>query len=361
MEECPDTDAGEHTSQQEFRDRYKALFDRSLYCVYIHDFRGRFLDANQAALDLLGYTREDVPTLTFSSLMGPDQLPRAFRLLDEIRRSGSQRKPAEFKLRRKDGTTVWVETEASVVSSDADSLVIQGIARDITEHKRTEESLRASVAEKEVLLREIHHRVKNNLQVISSLLDMKAMRTNDKRMIELCRDARAKIHTMALIHTHIYESKRLTRIAMREYIRDLVNYLSQVYSDRSQHVLPVVERADVHLSITQAIPFAIVVNEAISNAFKHAFKAGERGTIRIALRKTPDNTVRLRIRDNGVGFPRGLDIRHTETLGLKLIRNLVQDQLKGSVQLEQNQGTSLTIEFKAIEEEQESDAQDSGC
>jgi PAS domain S-box-containing protein len=361
MEECADTHTGDRTSQQEFRDRYKALFDRSLYCVYIHDFRGRFLDANQAALDLLGYTREDVPTLTFSSLMSPDQLPKAFRLLDEIRRSGSQRKPAEFKLRRKDGTTVWVETEASVVSSDADSLVIQGIARDITEHKRTEESLRASVAEKEVLLREIHHRVKNNLQVISSLLDMKAMRTNDKRMIELCRDARAKIHTMALIHTHIYESKRLTRIAMREYIRDLVNYLSQVYSDRSQHVLPVVERTDVHLSMTQAIPFAIVVNEAISNAFKHAFKAGQKGTIRIALGKTPDNTVRLRIRDNGVGLPRGLDIKHTETLGLKLIRNLVQDQLKGSVQLEQNQGTSLTIKFKAIEEEQESDAQDPGC
>jgi len=335
---------------RECRERYLALFDRSLYCVYVHDFRGRFLDANQAALDLLGYSREELSRVTFSSIMEPDQLPKAFRLLDEIRRTGFQKKPVEFRLRRKDGSPVWVETEASVVSGDQDSLVIQGIARDISDHKRAEEKLRTSLEEKEVLLREIHHRVKNNLQVISSLLDLRASRSHDNKVIDLFQDARTKIHTMALIHSHIYQSQTFTQIAMNAYIRDLVSYLSQVYSDKRSYVRPVVEESDVRLSVTQAIPLAIVLNEAITNAFKHAFKKGQRGRIRISLKKQDQEQVDLTIQDNGVGFPAELDLDRSETLGLKLMRNLVKDQLQGSIHLKRNRGTTLAIKFKILKE-----------
>jgi PAS domain S-box-containing protein len=344
---------------KECRERYLALFDRTLYCVYVHDFRGRFLDANQAALNLLGYSREELPQITFSSIMDPDQLPKAFRLLDEIRRTGFQKKPIEFRLRRKDGSPVWVETEASVVSSDGDSLVIQGIARDITDHKRAEAKLRTSLEEKEVLLREIHHRVKNNLQVISSLLDLRTLRSEDEKTVDLCRDARAKIHTMALIHSHIYQNETFTQIAMKDYIRDLVSYLSQVYSEKRQQVRPVIRESEVFLSVTQAIPLAIVLNEAITNAFKHAFKKGQKGRIDISLKRQDEDTAYLTVQDNGAGLPPGLDVDRTETLGLKLMRNLVKDQLQGSIRLKRNRGTTLVVEFKILKEGK--NGENSGC
>lgn len=336
---------------RESEERYKALFDRSLLCVYIHDLRGRFLDANQAALNLLGYTKEEITSLTFASLLDQTQLPKAFRVLDEIVRRGSQKQPAEFLLRRKDGSSVWVETEASVILREGKFLAIQGIARDITDRKRAEEDLRASLQEKEALLREIHHRVKNNLQVISSMLDMRLMRTADSKLIDLCQDARAKIQTMALIHTHIYQSGSFSLIRMRDYLQDLVSYLSQVYSEKRRHVMPMIRDVDVCLSVTQAIPLAIILNEAISNAFKHAYKKDQKGLVEIDLKKINEDTVRLSVKDYGAGLPEGLDIYRAQTLGLKLIRNLVKDQLKGSLRVNQTGGTEILIEFKVSKEE----------
>jgi len=345
---------------RESQERYQALFDRSLLCVFVNDSRGKFIDANQAALDLLGYTKEEISGLTFSSLLDQSQLPKAFRIFDEIIKTGSQKRPAEYKLRRKDGNSVWVETEASLIFPEGEAPAIQGIARDITDRKRAEEDLKASLKEKEALLREIHHRVKNNLQVISSLLDMRAMRTADKKIVDLCKDARAKIQTMALIHTHIYQSDTFTQIAMKDYVRDLVNFLTQVYSEKRRHVAIIVEEADVYLSVTQAMPFAIILNEAISNAFKHAFKKGQKGTIRISLKETGENTVSLKIKDDGVGFPEGIDIHNAQTLGLKLMRNLVRDQLKGQIKVEKNRGTEVIVEFKPLNEEGK-DEKNIGC
>ncbi len=331
---------------RESQERYKALFDRSLLCIYIHDLSGRFLDANSAALNLLGFSREEMRSLTFASLLDQTQLPKAFRILDEIVKTGSQKQPAEFKLRKKDGTFVWVETEASVILREGKFLAIQGIARDITDRKKAEEELKASLQEKEALLGEIHHRVKNNLQVISSLLDMRTLRTSDPKVVDLCRDARAKIQTMALIHTHIYQSGRFSQIDMRDYLRELVSYLSQVYSEKRKHIIPVVTQADVCLSVTQAVPLAIILNEAISNAFKHAYKSREKGKVEIRLVKTDKDTVRLSVKDRGIGLPPGVDIYRAQTLGLKLIRNLVKDQLKGVLRVGQDGGTEIIVEFK---------------
>lgn len=329
----------------ESEERYKALFNRSLLCVYVHDLSGRFLDANEAALNMLGYAREELHSLTFTSILDQSQLPRAFRILDETIRTGSQKQPVEFKLRRKDGTHVWVETEASVILKDGKSQAIQGIARDITDRKKAEGELKASLHEKEALLREIHHRVKNNLQVISSLLDMRAMRAADQKMGDLCRDAQAKIQTMSLIHTHIYQSGRFSQIAMYDYLRDLVSYLSQVYSEKQKQLTPIIERTDIFLSISQAVPLAIILNEAISNAFKHALREDQKGSLIISLKRAAPGTIRLSVKDDGIGLPPDLDFYRTDTLGLKLIRNLVKDQLRGSIRVVRDKGTEIVVEF----------------
>jgi PAS domain S-box-containing protein len=346
---------------RESEERYRALFDRSLLCVYVHDLSGRFLDANEAALNMLGYARKELQSLTFASILDQLQFPRAFRLLDEIIRTGSQKEPAEFRLRRKDGAHVWVETEASLILRDGKSLAIQGIARDIGDRKKAEEELKASLHEKEALLREIHHRVKNNLQVISSLLDMKTMRASDQKMRDLCRDAQAKIQTMSLIHSHIYQSGRFSRIAMYDYLRDLLSYLSQVYSEKRQRLTPIIEQTDIHLPISQAVPLAIVLNEAISNAFKHAFKGGRKGSLVISLKRAAPAVIRLSVKDDGIGLPPELDFYRTETLGLKLIRNLVRDQLRGSIRVVRGKGTEIVAEFCPPPEEEGKNDQDTDC
>src|SRR4030042_4943989 len=129
---------------RENKERYKALFDRSIYCVYVHDFEGRFIDANDAALNLLGYKKEDIPSVNFSTLFDEDQLPIAFKNMEELLQTGSQKRPVEHKLRKKDGGCVWVEAEGSVIYKQGNPYAIQGIARDITDRKRAEESLRVS-------------------------------------------------------------------------------------------------------------------------------------------------------------------------------------------------------------------------
>ncbi len=220
------------------------------------------------------------------------------------------------------------------------------VHEDITKRKLAEEKLKASLREKESFLREIHHRVKNNLQVISSLLDMSSMRTGNQQIIDLCKDAKSKIHTMALIHTHLYRSDKFSQIDMGKYIQDLFDYLSQVYSEKKKFITPIIVLSRIYLSIDQAMPCAIALNEAISNVFKHAFKEGQKGTIEICLMKSADDIVSIKIKDDGIGFKEKIDMDRVNTLGLKLMRNLVQDQLKGKLRVEHDKGTGIIIEFK---------------
>ena len=233
--------------------------------------------------------------------------------------------------------------------SDTDGKVVSVVEvfHDITERKLAEEKIKNSLHEKELLLKEVHHRVKNNLQVISSLLDLSSMRTQDKKAISLFTDARSKIQTMALIHSQIYQSERFDRIDMGSHIKDLVSYLSSVYADRKK-VNAVVEILDIYLSITQAIPCALVLNELISNAFKHAFMEGQKGTITVSMQSPDKEMIFARIKDDGTSIPEEIDIYKANTLGLKLTRNIVQQQLDGKIQVRRDKGTEFIIEFKKV-------------
>ncbi len=343
---------------KESEERFRALFERSLLCVYIHDLSGKFLEANYALLDLLGYTKEELLAMTWTSLLDEKQLPLSFKVLNELLQTGRQKAPREFRLRAKDGREVWVETEACLLPRQDGLPIILGVAHDITHRKEMERKILNSLEEKEVLLREIHHRVKNNLQVISSLLDLRAIKAGDEKLRELCQDARAKIQTMALIHTHIYQSGEFSRIAMKNYLRDLIHYLAQIHADKRRWVEVRIEGEEISLSVAQAMPLALVLNEALANAYKHAFPPGYRGTILITLQRPAPNLIRFEVKDDGVGLPPGLDLNKTQTLGWKLMRNLVTDQLKGRLELIQDKGTVVIIEFPTIKEA--NNAQNSG-
>ena len=215
--------------------------------------------------------------------------------------------------------------------------------RDVTDRRHAEEKLIASLQEKETLIREIHHRVKNNLQIISGLLDMTRMRTPDSSTSGILTDMMMKIKTMAQIHTRLYESRQFDRINMAGQIRDQVADLSSIYGRSGAEIATTIDAQDIFMPVDQAIPCALVVNEILSNAFKHAFRGRDRGALDISATHT-GGRVRIVVRDDGAGIPESVDPDRTTSLGLKLIRSLVQ-QLNGSVEIRSDHGTVVAVEF----------------
>ena len=216
--------------------------------------------------------------------------------------------------------------------------------RDVTDRKQAEEKLLASLRDKEVMLREIHHRVKNNLQIVSGLLDMTRKRSPDPATSSILMDMMMKIDTMAQIHTRLYESKQFNRIDMHTQIRDQVAALSNIYSTKNCEISTKIESSSIYLSVDQAIPSALMVNEILTNAYKHAFKGRKSGTIEISATQE-DGNMNITIRDDGIGISKDLDIAHANSLGFKLIRALLQYQLKGSFIVDNDHGTEVVLKF----------------
>ena len=219
--------------------------------------------------------------------------------------------------------------------------------RDITDRKHAEEKLVASIAEKEVLLREIHHRVKNNLQLISGLLDISRMRTQDETANNILTDMMLKIQTMAQIHTRLYESKQFGKISLMGQIQDQVTALSDIYSHEGHEIVCTIHPHEIFLPVDQAIPCALVINELLSNAYKHAFRDRKEGTIEISAAQDKGR-ISITIRDDGIGLPDNFEINNTNSLGLKLIRTLMEYQLKGTLMFKSQEGTRVNIEFPVM-------------
>lgn len=216
---------------------------------------------------------------------------------------------------------------------------------DITERKQAEKKLIASLKEKEVLLREIHHRVKNNMQVISSLLKLQLNDLKDPRDIEIFKESRNRIRTMALVHEELYKSKDLTRIDFNLYIKHLANTLFRSYGVDTKKISLMMDIKDIMLEIDTAIPCGLIVNELVSNCLKHAFPDDKTGEIKIALCSTTDNEIEISVIDNGVGMDPNLDLENSASFGLKLV-HILTDQINGRLKIKSDKGTEFQIRFK---------------
>ena len=219
--------------------------------------------------------------------------------------------------------------------------------RDITKRKKAEDQLQASLREKEVLLREIHHRVKNNMQIISSLLSLQSRHIQDPGVLEVFKESQRRIRSMALIHERLYQSADLSRIEFSQYLDNLANRLLHSYQVNSDRVRLSLHSEEVFLNINTAIPCGLIVNELISNALKHAFPNGRKGQVAVELRRNESGEFLLRVSDDGVGFPKALDFRRTETLGMQIVVTLV-DQIDGTIEMGELGRTEFLIRFKEI-------------
>jgi PAS domain S-box-containing protein len=221
------------------------------------------------------------------------------------------------------------------------------LVQDLTERKRAEQQVRASLDEKEVLLKEIHHRVKNNLQVISSLLYLQSERVVDPHMRIVLQDCQNRVKSMALIHEKLYLTHDLARIDAAEYIQNLAGHLVRSYAAQTGGVQLRVHADNIFLGIDTATACGLILNELVSNALKHAFPNGHTGEIYVGLTVAPDHKLTLAIGDNGIGLPGNFDFRASRSLGLQLVNTLV-NQLNGVIELHQHCGVLFKIQFAEV-------------
>lgn len=342
----------------------------------------RFSYVSPSATSITGYTPGDHyadPDLGLKIVHEDDRplLASVFSDPDVLSR------PLVLRWRRKDGQVIWTEQHnRPVYDGEGRLIAIEGIARDVTERKqmeseilslnreleqrvaeRTEELRKANVLlreevaqrkkaeedlkkrldERTVLLRELYHRVKNNMQVIISLMNLQLRKIEDPAVRHLMEETRNRVRAMALVHEMLYKSENLSEINLARYIPLLANQVFSSLENKSQKVRKIVEAEDIMVTLDKAIPIGLILNELITNSLMHAFPEGRAGTLGIRVQKK-DHTVAIRVSDDGTGIPQDVNWREPSTLGLRIVMSLV-GQLKGTIDLDRRQGTAFSIEF----------------
>ena len=337
--------------------RYEALVELAPDIIYCLDPDGKILFISRA-VEALGYELDELLGRPFDLIVHPEDAGRERNRFIERRTGARAVRNIEVRLlTRKHGSRDhWLKDVAVTISArglwnvpnheikrpDRRFLGTLGIARDITERRAIENELQTALQEKEILLLDTHHRVKNNLQLVSSLLSLQFETSKDKRGLDVLRESQDRIEAMALVHDQLYGSGDLVSIDMGRYTRSLVDHLSRSFGTPS--VSHEVDAESVSLDLDAAIPCGLILNELWTNAVKYAFPGGRSGIISVSLRPSGPDDIELVVRDDGVGLPEDVDLENADTLGLRLVHLLVR-QLKGDVRIDRMGGTTFRIIF----------------
>ncbi len=337
-------------SEEAIKEQYiflQRLIDTIPNPLFYKDVNYVYLGCNKPFEEFIGLSKDEIIGKTVYEI-APKDLADEYHKMDKELIERDQIQIYEAQVRYADGSRhVVIFNKSTFNDSDGNVAGLIGVMVDITQHKMAEEQLKKSVKEKETLLKEIHHRVKNNLMVISSLLNLQSTFIKDKEALDIFRESQSRAKSMALIHERLYQSVDLKRINFGDYIRTLSTDLFHTYVADPRAVKLNLDVDDLMLDINTTVPLGLIVNELVSNCMKHAFPGAKKGEINIEFHKIDDEYV-LKVYDTGVGFPEDLDFKNTETLGLQLINNLV-GQVDGTIVLDRSHGTRFTIKFKELE------------
>ncbi len=335
-----------YKAEEELRkneEMFRQLFQNSPISIALLDKRQEIRQVNAAFSETFGYDTEEVKGLNIDQLIVPEHEKKEAH---EISNTIFEGKPAfhSGKRLRKDGGYVDVLIYGVPVTVNEKTVAIFGIYVDISERKQAEEKIKKSLKEKEVLLAEIHHRVKNNLAVITGLLELQVYNTSSEEAIDVLTNSQMRVNSIALIHEKLYQNKNLSEICFEQYLKDLTDAIlasmgsSQTDIDISMNIDP------VSLTVNQAIPCGLILNEIITNAFKHAYPEKEKGNITINLNRRGDD-IYLYVVDDGIGIPDEIDLENPKSLGIKLIHTLSR-QLNAEAEFSnQNPGTKFALQF----------------
>ncbi len=335
-----------YKAEEELRkneEMFRQLFQNSPISIALLDKRQEIRQVNAAFSETFGYDTEEIKGLNIDQLIVPEHEKKEAH---EISNTIFEGKPAfhSGKRLRKDGGYVDVLIYGVPVTVNEKTVAIFGIYVDISERKQAEEKIKRSLKEKEVLLAEIHHRVKNNLAVITGLLELQVYNTSSEEAIDVLTNSQMRVNSIALIHEKLYQNKNLSEICFEQYLQDLTDAIlasmgsSQTDIDISMNIDP------VSLTVNQAIPCGLILNEIITNAFKHAYPEKEKGNITINLNRRGDD-IYLYVVDDGIGIPAEIDLEDPKSLGIKLIHTL-STQLNAEAEFSnQNPGTKFALQF----------------
>ncbi|OGC40534.1 hypothetical protein A2Y85_01430 [candidate division WOR-3 bacterium RBG_13_43_14] len=339
------------------KERFKLLelFENLPLMAYSISRDGKILDCNVTAWRTLEYkNKAELLNKSLIKTIYPYSSRAKAKKLFKIWKKYGKIKNEELQVITKKGKILDVLLNVDTIyDHTGKSLYSISTQIDYTERKKLLENVKTALSEKETLLKEIHHRVKNNLQIISSLLNLQAVNINDPQIRRHLFDSQNRIKSMVLVHEKLYESEDLAHIQPREYFGTLAKFVYSFYGIKMSQIVLELDIDDILTEIDTAIPCGLIVNELLSNALKYAFPsdfAVKKPVIHITFRRVDNNKILFRISDNGIGLSESLDIKNTKTLGLQLVYALAK-QLNGQVKLDRKHGTGITIIFKDTKEE----------
>jgi PAS domain S-box-containing protein len=322
---------------EESESNLKTIMNTVLSGIYIVNKEGNFLDGNPAMENLTGYKIEELLGTSFAGLLKEDQIDQGMNVFGRILKGEDVSGTIEINHKTKGYRTV---SYTQTLKND----VIIGSSTDITDIINDQKALKVSLDEKDILLHEIHHRVKNNMQVINSLLKLQSNNIEDEQTKEILKDSQSRVYAMSAVHETLHGSENLSEIDLKSYLSKITTSIFQTYSVNHGMIKLNSDVEGLPISLNQAYPLGLVINELISNSLKYAFPDERKGEINVNMKKQ-DQKLQLTVIDDGVGIPDDLDWKNSKSLGLKLVRTLVENQLDGSIDMENKNGTKFIIKF----------------
>ena len=337
-------------------EKLRMMIDNSPIGFSATDLKGNFIEVNPAVCNMTGYTYEEMIHKHFEEFSHPDDRQQNNELYKKLLDNKIPHFDLEKRYIHKDGSIVNVLIRSQIVrDKKGKPLFEMAITEDITKRKHAEEQIAKDLKEKTALLQELYHRTKNNMQVVRSMLKIQ-LRNIDNRILsgdsgsdyihDSFNEIINKIKAMSLVHEKLYQAKDLSHINLKEYIGDLVKYLMRGYSIRTDKVILNMELEEVFVLIDSAIPLGLVLNEMISNVFKHAFPHTKNDELFIKLYKEKNETIHIQLNDNGVGIPDDIDLKNVSTMGMQTVFSLTEYQLMGKVKYDTKKGLKWHIRFK---------------
>jgi PAS domain S-box-containing protein len=330
-------------------ERHRAIYDQAYIGIARIAKMGRFVLVNERLCDMFDYSAEELYKKTFYELGVKEEVEEVEEGLvdwDQLLSGKIKNFSREQTYVRKDGQLLSANVTVSLVRDTNNSPnYFVAVFEDITERKEYERQLEESIKEKEVLLKEVHHRVKNNMQVISSILNLQSSYISDENALGILRESQDRIKSMSFVHESLYQSKTLSEVNFAEYIQNIARNLYHSYGRPEGGIGLEFDLEPIYLNLDTSIPCGLIINEVVSNSLKYAFAGREKGTIKIAFSKFSEDKLKLIISDDGIGLPENFDIENAESLGLQLVTTLIT-QIGGELDIDVSKGTCFNILFK---------------
>ena len=326
---------------------FQQFFEKSPDAVVILDGEDKIVQSNGSFQKLFGYELHETFGKNIFQLIQP---PHLLSEISEIKDTIEKSKFLQMETERMNskGVSFDVSLQSYSIDIGEEKTGSYHIYRDITRKKLKDESIKNTLLEKEMLLKEVHHRVKNNLQIVSSLLYLQTKSLKDKKIIDVFLESQNRVKSIALIHERIYQSANLSRIDFERYLSAFIPHLFQTFGKTDGNIDYKIKAGNIFLSTDTAIPCGLIINEIVTNSLKYAFSNLQKGEISIELIYHNNNNVTLIVKDNGIGLPDGINLTNAKTLGLQIISILVK-QLNGKIEISNQKGTVYKITFPFIE------------